>query len=80
MDLGVKGWALLAVGAFAGGCLVLLIGPVRDLVFDVVDAVVGWWWDMVDAARRALVWMGMLLLVGLAMWAVVALVLPRLVK
>ncbi len=73
----VRGWVLLAGGLFAGVCLAVLAGPVRDAVFDVVDAVVGWWWDFVDGVRRLVAWVGMVVLVGLALWAVVALVLPR---
>lgn len=74
-----KAWVLLAIGAVAGVCVALVSGAVRDVVLDTVDAVVGWWWDLIDAVRRVLTWAGMLVLLGLAGWAVVALVLPRLV-
>lgn len=75
-----KGWALLAVGTGVGVCLVLVSGAVRDAALDAVDAVAGWWWDLLDAVRRFLFLVGTLVLVGLALWAVVALVLPRLAE
>jgi hypothetical protein len=74
-----KAWVVLAIGAVVGVCVALVSGAVRDVVDDVVDDVVGWWWDVLYAVRRLLVWVGMFVLVGLAAWAVVELVLPRLV-
>lgn len=75
-----RGWALLVVGAAVGACLALVSGAVRDAVLDAVDVLAGWWWDLVDAVRRFVVQVGTLLLVGLSLWAVVALVLPRLAE
>ncbi|MEU7591270.1 hypothetical protein AB0A95_33860 [Micromonospora sp. NPDC049230] len=75
-----RGWALLAVGGFAGACVVLVSGAVRDALVDLVDQVVGWWWDVVDALRLALLWACMLIVTALALWAVVALLLPRLAE
>lgn len=75
-----KGWALVAVGAIAGACVVLVSGAVRDALVDLADEVVGWWWDVMDTIRRATLWACMLIVTGLALWAVVALVLPRFVE
>jgi hypothetical protein len=79
VDIDAGGWVLLAGGLFAGVCLTLISGAVRDAVLDAVDQVAGWWWDLVDAVRRFLLAVGLLVLAGLASWAVVALLLPRLV-
>lgn len=78
MDVGAKGWILVGVGVLAGVCLAMVSGAVRDATLDAVDAVVCWWWDLVDTVRRVVLWVGLLVLAGLAGWAVVALVLPRL--
>jgi hypothetical protein len=73
-----KGWVLLSVGAVVGVGLCLVSTAVRDAVLDAVDAVIVWWWDLVYAVRRFFMWCGLLVLSGLSMWAVVALLLPRL--
>lgn len=81
--MGAKETVLVALGMAAGVALVALSAPVRDLVFDVVDAVAGWWWGLVDAVNRAVAWLGALLLGGLAVlgaYALVVLVLPRLAE
>lgn len=75
-----KTWVLAAGCVFAGVCLAVIAGPVRDAVLDVVDAVACWWWDLIDTARRVLAWLGLMVLVGLALSAVVVLVLPRLAE
>ena len=78
MDINARGWVLIAIGTVAGVCLTLVSGAARDALLDAVDTVAGWWWDLLDAARRFLLLVGLLVLVALALWAVVALVLPRL--
>jgi hypothetical protein len=78
MGIDAKGWVLLVVGAAAGVGLTLLSAAVRDAVLDAVDAVLDWWEDLVYRVKRFLVTCGLLLLGGLAGWAVIALVLPRL--
>jgi hypothetical protein len=78
MDIGVKGWALIAVGVVAGVALTLLSTAVRDAVLDAFDAVAYAWWRFVDWIRGLLIAAGLLLMGGLAMWAVAALLLPRL--
>lgn len=78
--MGAKEWSLLVIGMATGVLLVALSGPVRDVVFGVVDAVAGWWWGLVDAVNRAVAMVGAVLLAGLAVlgaWALVVLVLPR---
>lgn len=78
MEIGAKGWTLLVVGVVAGVGLTLLSAAVRDAVLDAVDAVLDWWDDLVYRVKRFLAVCGLLLLSGLAGWAVIALVLPRL--
>ncbi len=73
-----RGWALLATGVAAGAALVLVSTAVRDAVLDAYDTVVAWWWDLVYRVQRAVLLCALLLIGGLAMWAVVALLLPRL--
>jgi hypothetical protein len=78
--VGAKSWVLLAVGVVAGVGLTLVSAAVRDAIMDAVDAVADWWWDLVATVRMWLVRLGLLVLAGLAGWAVVALVLPRLAQ
>lgn len=76
--MGATGWTFIAVGAAGGVLATLAAGAVRDAVLDAVDAVHHWWWRMLDAARRLLLAAATLALTGLAGWAVVVLLLPRL--
>lgn len=78
MEIDAKGWVLLGVGVALGVGVTLLSAAVRDAVIDAAYAVVDWWWDLAYRVERLLAVCGVLLLAGLAGWAVVALVLPRL--
>ncbi len=80
MEIGAKGWVLVGVGTVAGVGLTLLSGAVRDAAVNAVDAAVIWWWDLVYRVQRFLLACGLLLVCGLAGWAVIALLLPRLAK
>lgn len=75
-----RDWVMLAVGMVAGGLATLAASAVRDTAFDAVYALRCWWLRVLDVTYRVLAWCGLLLLCGLAGWAVVGLLIPRLVS
>jgi hypothetical protein len=71
-DIDAGGWVLLAVGAVGGVLATLASQAVRDAILDLVDRVVLAWWRAVAAVKRLLLVCALLLLGGLAGWAVLA--------